>query len=410
MKLLFVTSQSDRTHFNLSTDIPRHTEIIEIDLGFLRKYPNLTSVKINHGERLKQLDLRVLGQCKKLKKLEISHLWSLKEISLDPLSECSSLQEFKLNWNSSLKELNLQPLASCKNLQHLEIRWNGALRELDLEPLAHCKQLRSFQFTRSSHHQSTNLTPLVWCSNLRELRVDGNSHADSILTFHPAIRSSDFSCNLFYPSVLLKEYVEKNGWGLLFSLMNDDIYLDDVSLIQLQYRWFAAFGLNEFGVFDGDIRKQLEAIPDSYNFQEIFNQVKKRIQNCMIEQIRNNGPTRHMDVEKLKSSIGVIMIPHIVRRRREEIENLVIAKEYDLSIKDRFDISQEYYDLGPLWVTHYGYEILSALEMNVVAKKYEIEEIKDALRRIGLEIEIGPRSIYSVEMSKAMKEYLVTKR
>ncbi|TXT54516.1 MAG: hypothetical protein BAJATHORv1_60012 [Candidatus Thorarchaeota archaeon] len=403
-----MNQESEITHFNLSTDIPRHNSITEIDLSFLRKQESLVSVKINHGERLQEIDLRVLPQCQNLRSLEISHLWSLKEIDLQPLAECPNLIEFKLNYNTSLKQLDLQPLAQCRNLQRLEIRWNGALRELNLEPLSKCDQLRSFHFTRSSHHLSTNLTPLVWCENLTELTVEGNAHADSVLTFHPAIRNADFYCDWFYPSVVLVDFVEKKGWNALFSMMNKRIRLEGTSLISMQHKWMTAFGLGDLGVYDGDLRPYLQKIPNSYDFGKVVNQVKKVLESCMVEQIKNNGPTRHIDIERLQSSSGVIMVPFIVDRRNQEINNLVIAKSVEVQDFDDFQVYHQYYDLKPLWVTQYGYEILRALEMGLKAKDYQMEEIKNALKRIGLELQIGNESKYSVEMSQAMKEYLLT--
>jgi hypothetical protein len=122
--------------------------------------------------------------------------------------------------------------------------------------------------------------------------------------------------------------------------------------------WFGAqrglmhgLDLSVISGYDGDPRLLLEEAVAKMSFEDarqaIFDAAVRLVQN----QLETGGPTLFLDVEGMKNTSASKLIPLIVEKRSEEIENIILP------------VKGSKVDLRPLWLTHYGFNILSVADM-----------------------------------------------
>ena len=105
-----------------------------------------------------------------------------------------------------------------------------------------------------------------------------------------------------------------------------------------------------------------------------------------------------MDVEYLRDHVTELTprIKTIIDLRRDEMEHIYILKTLDTI------------DLRPLWLTAYGFQVLSGLKLGLECSEEEFEMVQNAIQKLGFEIEVREdKSVdYPDTISPELREYI----
>ncbi len=281
-----------------------------------------------------RVDLSNLHRCNNLEKLDLSHNM-LEELDLSPLYGCASLEEINLE-NNHLTTLDLWPLRENTNLKFLDVSENR-LHGLDLTPLL---QQTKIKLDSSVVVSVDSVLRFVYrtvelAEKFQVVRTDGLS-----LSLPPVTMWKSYS-----------EMTKELDWALIKERIN-------LVLTKMSPRhWYGAqrglmhgLDLSVISGYDGDPHILLDNAVAKMSFEDarqaIFDTAIKLVQ----KQLESGGPTLLLDVEAMKNTSASKLIPLIVEKRKEEIENLILP------------LKGSKVDLRPLWLTHYGFNILSAAD------------------------------------------------
>jgi len=282
-----------------------------------------------------RVDLSDISQCNNLEKLNLSHNM-LEELNLSPLSGCSSIEEIHLI-NNHLITLDLWPLLNNLKLDFIDVSENR-IQRMDLTPV-----LQNAQTKLDSSVVVSVDNILRWVYTKEELsnrfqvvRTDGISWpvAPVIMwnVYHEMTEQYDWAQLKERIISILKKMAPLHWYGAQRGL-------------------FHGLDISAIAGFDGDPQLVLDDAVAKMSFEEarqtIFDTTVELVQN----QLETGGPTLFIDVELMRDTSASKLIPLIVDKRREEIENVVLK------------VKSSNVDLKPLWVTHWGFEILSAADM-----------------------------------------------
>lgn len=330
----------------------------------------------------KKVDLSDLSRCQGLKNLDLSHNM-LEELNLSPLSDCQQIEEIHLESNH-LSKLDLWPLQENLNLQFLDISENR-LQGLDLTPV--------IQHVRTKMDSSVvvsvdNIFRYVYAraelsKQFEVLRTDGMSWP-----IPPVIMWTLYS-----------EMVKKFDWAQ----MKERIIL---ALRKMKpIHWYGAqrgllqgLGLGIIGGYDGDPNLLLDTAVATMSFDEAKQAVFDATVNLVQKQLEGSGPALFFDVEGMKKTSASKLIPLVVDRRQEEIENL------------RLPVKGSKVDLRPLWLTHYGFNILDAADMRFTTDLDGLSNLQLRFQEIGLDLAIKKVTSFSeqceCDYSESMQKHI----
>ncbi|MFX1604777.1 MAG: hypothetical protein ACFFDD_02615 [Promethearchaeota archaeon] len=334
----------------------------------------------------RKVDLSNLQECTMLKTLSLANNM-LEELDLSPLSGNQTLIEIYLE-NNHLLSLNLWPLGTCISLTRLNLTQNR-LQALDLTPI-----LTSTDVLLDSSVVISADYILRYLLTTKEL-------AERLLLVRP-----DRAPWTAYPVVMWVSYNE------LSKNMDWPIIRERILMVLNQVTkkdWYAVqrgllcgFGMEELSGFDGDPSKLLEGTDDSMDYESARHAIFDNTVKLLDDQITNNGPTLFLETEAMKETRASKLIAKIVEARRREIENATVPTKGSTSL------------MNALWLTHYGYKILKALEIGVTHFGVKIEDVKKNLETIGLSLKI--REVDSLEdteieepvqCSQSMRNYVL---
>ncbi len=141
--------------------------------------------------------------------------------------------------------------------------------------------------------------------------------------------------------------------------------------------------LKELFGYTGNFLELLEVIPaygrdnEDQLVADLRNNFVERLIPVALEQVKKSGNTLFFDVEIMRNSGDANqarLAGYIVLRREKEIEETVLLEK------------NNEVDLSPLWLTHYGFNILRAMGMRKTCKPFELRKVKKMLKKEGLEI------------------------
>jgi hypothetical protein len=376
----------------------------------------LNSVKLSsHHQGMVSVDLSQLPNLPDLRVIDLS-CNRLESIDITPLSQCQHLGVLNLSQNQ-LSEINLAPLSGCRFLEYLDLKDNKLT--------------------------SLNLLPLTYCTNLRELNVQGNLL--KYLAFGPLILNtiSDKFCivqnakfdseldselnrkilsdrllayiiqnaqmpwlNQFgrWPKIDWHSYshlVCKHGWNkvrahmlTMVDLLTDDIWFDG------QYELFRTFGFPELAGFDGDLSSLISKIPVSLDYKAVRKKFHDFIIDSLITQFNQNGCTHFFDTNAMSTTKASILIPELLARRMKEMEGITLQ------------IKKNNINLHPLWLTSYGFKILSTLGMSTSTNMKGFQKVRKSLKRLGFSINLernieDTTSVGDMNMSHRMMRFIL---
>jgi len=389
-----------------------------IDLSSLRYCNNLRTFGVG-GSMIQNIDLAPLGFCISLSELRIG-LTELQSIDVSPLSSCISLQKLRLGWNK-LRSIDLSPLSSCANLQTLNLSKNE-LQSIDLDPLRLTTKLQVIDLS-DNHLKRIDLSALSACTFLEDLSLEKNKlqSVDLIpLCSCTNMKTLDLSKNNLKSVELTPVYCTRDisfdshckgySWLCPDKKENSEMVYDRPSSIfpwlalhhiakkfgkdrRVQHDILVAMGLQKYGFIDHDLEDMFLSLPSHINTEEAIKQVTTRLVQEIAASVDRGGTTTGLRLEELLTLHGEIAI------RTQEILEIRDSELRQVRV-DEVDNKDE---LKKLWLTAYGYDVLTAVETNLETDAIDIEQIRNIFSDMGFELLGNNTSISGAKMDDMLE-------
>ncbi len=327
----------------------------------------------------------------------------ITSIDLSQVTSCPALEILDLSRNR-LKNIDLSPLHSMRSLAQLKLK-NNKIQEIDLGPLKKLTNLQEIDLSQNPL-PAINITPIIQqtCVVLDEGAI---VEVDYTLRYLLGGRDSTriSLCNSKgieierSPRMFWKKYDEikpARGWESLKELILYFINgIDSRNWFRLQKGIMEGFGIDELAGFDGNPRKLIESIPDYVNYHSIRNAVYDRVIECLEKQIESGGPTLFLDVRKMSGTRASKLVPIVVTAREEEMKKVVVY------------VGGNRVNLLPLWLTHYGLELLSVLKFGLTTDRQGLELITRNLEQLGHTLQTEQVELDKTEVYPNISEGLI---
>lgn len=388
-----------------------------IDLRPLESCSNLVGLDLSLCY-LEKIDLTPLGSCKNLRLLALRQN-QLRNIDLSPLSSCAHLNNIDISGNQ-LQDINLNPLKASHNLGAIYLGFNQ-LRELDLAPLRKCIKLECLEL---DHNQleTIDLSPLAACRRISRLCLHDNPLRTVDITFlifmNQQVWELESIKNASLQTFLTEEtfrshYDHYIPPGVEYNVPNKLTDLEMISrLVRIVRRsepsWkrilltqsiLSELGLGWLGILDNGIDTVLRMLVNSKDLENFKEKVVPVVLNLVREQIENAG-----------STIGLIVESMLISREfAEKIERVVELRERELE-QTGIVTNGEDVDLTPLWLTAYGYEILTALHFGLKTNVDGLQLVESELRKLHIELgtEKSEKSQPATVISDDFRNYILS--
>ncbi len=386
-----------------------------INLSPLRHCTNLQTFGLG-GSMLQNIDLTPLGSCINLSELRIG-LTELQSINVFPLSSCINLRKFRFGWNK-LRSIDLSPLSSCTSLQTINLSKNE-LQSIDLDPLRlttklqmidlsdnHLKRIELSAFSSCAYLEdislkenklkSINLNPLWSCKNLKTLDLTKNE-----------LRSVDFTPIYFTRGVSIDDACKGYSWliasreGIVYERPSDIYpwpFLHHIAKMfgkdpRVQQDILHAMGLKNYGFIDCDLEDLFLSIPPQITIEEAVKQVANGLIREIAKSVDRGGTTTGLRLEELITKHVEIAIraQEITEIRDSEIKRVRVGE------------SSNEVDLKELWLTAYGYDVLTALGKKLITSVSDFEQVKHTFSDMGFELQGNKTSIPGAKMGNILK-------
>ncbi|MFW9931774.1 MAG: leucine-rich repeat domain-containing protein [Candidatus Thorarchaeota archaeon] len=379
---------------------------------------NVTLKRINlQNNYLRSIDLTPLANFQSLELLNLSKN-KLDMVDLNPIKKCRGLKALVLSQNP-IRFIDLTPLGNLTKLEEINLHGNQ-LQSVDLSPI-YATDLLKFLTLHKNRVESENdedekysltmkcldITPIHACKKLTGLMIDDEVMKYSFLSKgqmheHPFLESAvgefifDVPCPI--PNLL--------GIKYLLDILKKDGH--EWKLMHLLQEFVALVGLGWLGFLDADPYDFLSSILNYEDDEDFYSIARNQILVEYAKQIDSPGTTFGLDLEKAKKESGEISrrIDDIVEIRKNEIQNLQIPMQSD-------DKGTDYLNLRNLWLTVYGFRILSSLPNNHEFQ-YRLEpnhrpNLEKAFQDIGFALHTtkDPNPPFPITMSQAMREYIL---
>jgi hypothetical protein len=331
-----------------------------------------------------------------------------KKIDLSNISKCRSLQTLDISHNM-LDELDLAPLSGCSSLTELRIQ-NNHLTGLNLWPLINCIGLREVDLSKNSFH-SLDISPIFLRTNIR---MDSSVviSADSLLQYIFTTAELRQHFQLIRPDAAPWTAPPVIMWLTYLDLAKNNRWFDIKKRIDylLGYasedQWFSAqrgllngLGMTELAGYDGDPKNLLESVDCRISLKEARHIIYDNAIRLLEIQLESNGPTLFLDIEEMRKTRASKLIPEIVERRKIEVESIIVP------------IKGSKVFLESLWMTHYGFQLLGASNMELVTNLAGFNTIKDSFEDLGITIQTQDVStaphFKSNTISKSMHHHIL---
>ncbi|MGY5854696.1 MAG: leucine-rich repeat protein [Candidatus Thorarchaeota archaeon] len=401
----------------------RSNSLSSIDLQYLGDCAKLQTLDISQN-RLKTVNLSPISSCRNLQRLGLSEN-RLTKIDLTPLSQLTSLEGLWLG-NNKLKQVDLAPLANLRSLQDIDLAENS-LESLDLSVISSCvgiQRLRlngnplnaidlwpvsNWQVLKELNLESVSLgqidvSVLYVCTNLSALTIDDSIEllADSLFKFHenPEWLSEDAASKIQWRNY--KTLSSLVGWLQTFEHIGRSLqYIDRENWFSTQRGLLDGFSLAVLGGFDGNPADILRLAENASNYAEAQDSIIEGVVDLLEKQFERGGSTLFLDIEVLSETRASRLIPRIHELRENEIEETYIP------------VVQGMADLRYLWLTNYGFSILSTMRVKEVRMNLRMfrniqvamEQIHVTLKQEDGDKKPEPPTIWK-ETSDGLKEYV----
>lgn len=304
------------------------------------------------------IDLAPLQNCNHLERLELSHNF-IETLDLKPLRDMGSLQVIRLRDNR-LTDLDLWPLHNCPNLVEIELTENR-LRTLDVTPIFTCSLLLtdSSVVITADRILKHVLTPEKVMAQFQSVRTDRTAW-----TATPVVIWNDYDT-----------LVKKIGWPLVIRRMKSVLSkIPKADWFGVQKGLLESLNMHELSGLDTDPKEILADVSEEEDFESSRERVYDRAVELLAAQVEQGGPTLFLDVLKMQDTRASRLIPSIVQQRKTELEDLEVQTLQGTTF------------LHSIWMTSYGFDVLSALDCGLTANYEEMKQVKAAFDEAGFDL------------------------
>ncbi|MFW9959292.1 MAG: leucine-rich repeat domain-containing protein [Candidatus Odinarchaeota archaeon] len=389
----------------------------------------LTYIKVDGAQEQAEFKDDVVG-------IDLSGL-TITNINLSPLASCTSLQTLKLE-NNQIQTIDLSPLSSCTHLEQLNIRRNR-LKTIDLSPLAPCTRIRSL-LLEWNWLKTIDLSPLSSFIGLSALTLSGNPLqtidlsplASCAVPIHlilivPSLPSIDMTPIAGPARFTIHHNSIKYSWlrkrrKIEIAIVGKKDYVPEDSEIEynrpqaintwsflyhaaeqhktdwrVQQDILCAMGLGRYGFIDCDLSDLLLSVPADAPIEVAREKVAESLIEKIVGAVDNEGTTTGLNIGELSSQHAEMakIADDIIELREAEMQRV------------RVEMRDDKVDLRELWLTAYGYEVLTALGMRVTTDLEGLQRIKAALAELGYEPKVGTYTESGVPMSNKLKKAIL---
>ena len=376
------------------------------------------------------LDLEGIGQCSELVDL-IIYRTEFAYLNLDPLSDVPKLRRLIISQNR-ISKLDLTPLSRLSNLKTLWIE--EPVENLSLEPLRACsleslaigikqpwnidleplmnqsrrsfrltiKQLQSSDVISDTH--AIDMTPVV---DFYMKNIDSsNSMEKEIAYFLPAMnQQTNALIRSTYEIRAMNHFIERWGWARMRSVIETHISVVEsrakAKKFMLQEEVLKSFKLGWLAGLDADILALIVNIQDDSSFEQLRQKIITESCDILSEQLMRGGSTLFFDIDEMRKYPELARhIPTLIEQRNREMIEATIL--YD---------GCKYYDLTNVWLTHYGYQILSNMQFEqrlsgLKVFTLDFEPIQRLLETYKVPVVTSRNHFKDDSLSEGMREYL----
>lgn len=185
----------------------------------------------------------------------------------------------------------------------------------------------------------------------------------------------------------LQSFSKQVGWEATFPRFRDALmdYFKD--------KWFginrfilSVFDLDEFLGLDEDILTILESIEDGTDFDAVSKEFENKLISLTEQQLKSGGSTLFFDVERMSVKPSAVLVNTLIDQRWREFKKVLTQfRKKEETWKEKRAI-----DLKPVYVTHYGYEVMRTLVIGLeITSKDELAVLMDALEKIEATVSSG---------------------
>jgi hypothetical protein len=363
-----------------------HHGMVSVDLSQLPNLPDLRVIDLSCN-RLESIDLTPLARCRQLQVLNLCEN-RLSEVNLLPLADCK-LQEYLYLNHNKFSYLDLLPLTLCKKLHRLELEGNS-LNFYMFGP-----------FLISDIHSRTSVMEKPKLSSQLKYPLLSDRLLAFILSSANMPWLNQFVVNREIQWYDYSKLVQQCGWKRvqvhmlsMVDLLSDDIWVEG------QYEFFKTLGFSELAGFDGDLSSLMSKISPTLDYEEVREKFHDLIIDSLFTQFNQNGCTHFFDTHAMSITKASILIPKLLSRRSKEMERITLQ------------IKKNKINLRPLWLTSYGFKILSILGMSTSTNMKGFQKVRKGLKRLGFSINLernieDTTSVGDVIMSHRMMWYIL---
>lgn len=305
-----------------------------------------------------RVDLSEVSSCKELEILNLSNNM-IEEIDFTPLSAIGSITTLILE-NNRLTTLDLWPLADCISLEILDLK-NNRLAGLDLTPVflqAHV-ELDSSVVISADYLLRFALTNEQLKKRFLLVRADR-----ALWTATPVIIWNTYEA--------LAEQIE---WSQIHQRILTILkQTNESDWYAFQRGLLMGFSLEELAGYDGDPRNLLSKTSPDMNFTTARQTIFDRVIELLDEQVEIGGSTLFLDIDAMKATRASKLIPKIIEARKREMENAVVPTKGSVAL------------MNSLWLTHYGFKILQALDVGIQHYGDGLHRMRESLVDLGFDL------------------------
>jgi len=163
---------------------------------------------------------------------------------------------------------------------------------------------------------------------------------------------------------------------------------------RVQQDLLCALKLNNYGFIDCDLSKLFRDLPEDTPIDKARTRVQERVLEEILRAADQKRATTGLNLEEMYTQHGEIAqrVQQIIELRKLEIQRVQVEEKEDMV------------DLRELWLTAYGYEICSALGLQLTTDFEGFEQVKNAASELGFDLKTGETSVSGVKMSDELKQ------
>ncbi|MHA2119159.1 MAG: hypothetical protein ACW98J_09585, partial [Candidatus Thorarchaeota archaeon] len=180
------------------------------------------------------------------------------------------------------------------------------------------------------------------------------------------------------PVVIWYDYdtlVKKLGWPLVFRRMESVLSkIPKADWFDVQKGLLESLNMHELSGLDTDPKEILADVSAAEDFESSRERIYDRVVELLAAQVEQGGPTLFLDVLKMRDTRASRLIPSIVEQRKTELEDFEVQTFQGAAF------------LHSMWMTSYGFDVLSALDCGLTANFEEMKQVKAAFDEAGFDL------------------------